>query len=345
MFHTLFSSLGSTLLSLDIALLGLSANSLSFLGHLQRLHTLKIGIRHSTRESFFNVPAATNRLTLLALNKLNTVTNSAETCGKALFIFAMPCIENLVVEVEMDGGVHPRDLLSPLQQTSSHGKLSSISIYEVKPEFEVEEHSWWERTMLDEVHSWLETRGVSDEALRSLASGYPDLKRLHLRDDTMRQTSATLTFAGVHAALQIEQRVEELTLRFAAMTPVPNLLSSTVTSDFVYSESGGGIRGFTSRSCLRSLDMCTSPINSLGRPMFIEWLFGAHPYVKEFYCFKALREGIEAVYDPVYYRDNYSTTTRDKVQLLDSQVYAATMFDRWSDVHAFVNEVVEKIDE
>ncbi|KAH6905487.1 hypothetical protein BKA70DRAFT_1565095 [Coprinopsis sp. MPI-PUGE-AT-0042] len=370
-----FVSLGSSLQSLDIALLGLSATSMIFLGHLQRLHTLKIGIGHSTRQSFFSVPATTNHLTLSALTDLTIVTNSHETCSKALSLLAIPHLTTLVLEVEMGGAVHPRDLLLPLQQTGSHSRLSSISIYEVKNDYEVDaEQSWWERVMLDGVYSWFEvddrdlqvlssfhqlsslsispcnTHGVSDEALRSLVMGCPDLRRLHLRDDTMRPRSPTLTFEGVHAALQIAQRMEELTLRFDATTP--NLLSSidTFSSMDLVAESHNGAPDSTyqsssvgstqsqasSESHLRSLDVCTSPLSS--SCLFKTWLACCHPLVKELHYFKALREGMEAMYDPVTYRDGRSRIRSDKVRLLESQIRAATMFDRWNDVHAFVRE-------
>ncbi|KAH6905472.1 hypothetical protein BKA70DRAFT_1565085 [Coprinopsis sp. MPI-PUGE-AT-0042] len=307
-FHQLFISLGCTLQSLDIALLGLSANSISFLGQLQRLHTLKIRIGLSTREGFFNVPATASRITLPASP-------------------TSPSSPIPLKQVEMDGGVYPRDLLSPLQQTGSHSTLSSISIYEVKPVFDVDEQSWWERVISDSIYAWFEvddqdlqvlsafhrlsslsispckTHGVGDEALRSLVLGCPDLQRLQLRDDTMRPILPVLTFRGV----QIAQQMEELALRFDATTQAPNLPPSTDAPGLMntgarLNEGGphsnnhssvGDTLECTNPSYLRSLDVCTSPLSSSG--LFKTWLAFCHPLVKDIHYFKALWEGMPPV--------------------------------------------------
>jgi hypothetical protein len=153
------------------------------------------------------------------------------------------------------------------------------------------------------------------------------LKKLCLVDDAMNDMVApALTLGGVHEALQIARGMEELSLRFDATKPaaVCNLMMhpSAVAS--------------RRPSCLRVLDVCTSPLNS--SRSFVTWLVAFHPSVEKVEYFKAFWMGMEDAYHSLSYRGGFHwpSPQEERVKIMESQLAAATMVDRWNDVRAFV---------
>ncbi|KAH6904117.1 hypothetical protein BKA70DRAFT_1297116 [Coprinopsis sp. MPI-PUGE-AT-0042] len=325
-----FSHFSSSLESLDVPSLALDGDTLTSLGHLTGLKTLRICLlkSHNTSNPFGLLDRAKGGLCLPSLQTL--FIHSADTKPVVAFlrVLSAPSLSQLQAEFELGGPLDLENLFAALLREGYQHHLTEIIISKWYPELVF---SPWNRAVAGPRFSVQNSTlkalkrfskmaalsispctdvDIGDEELDQLFASWPSLKAFKLDDEMLTPAPpARLTLQGLHDALQHVPHLQTLSIRFDGLAipssdarPHPSLSLWNVLSSSLVSGN-----------------------------KFVDWVEPNYPSLARFKAFSHYVTGVQFIH-----LDEHMSVDDEDREEIDSCTESAVMLDRWNDVCVYV---------